>query len=524
MSAQNLKRKTKLFAFAPVVVAAMAAAAWLWSPRSFIAEDSYFYAVIARRIATAGQQSFSGVVPTNGFHPLWLYLLATYSRSVTFLDPAILWRAAFAVPLSLTLVGVSISLLTRIERTLQLPRACLVLPPVVFVCVLGVLYSEAHLLLATLAWLAWLIVRIDRGDQRGASSRLGVAAAMVVLARLDMVFVAVSALAWALTARRRGRISFAEAAGAFVAILLPYLVANVWLFGGVVPISGWLKSSFPLPTPTGFEGAWLSLSLSDYVVGYGVLPICIALAALGWTARRRSAHPVLVVFACGAAGHMAYTMLFASWCGWNWYYVLAMLAGTLGWALILRELRGAGARVAALQTVILVVVAAAGLVYMVSRDNRTPQMYAIQQYLASDRMAGRTVFVSELPGEAAFLGRANVFAADLLTANRRLYQTVVTARSPWETLLGECARAGHPIEEVIYVGGAFVARDDNALMWLDPKVSSRRPIATIVLGSPRIDQPEVPFVVWDVAPHAPGPVLGALRPGAAAWDTARRHD
>ena len=487
---------------AAMAIVAVAGGAWLWSARSFIAEDSYFYLVIARRLALEGEQSFSGAFPTNGFHPLWQYLLAGYARAIAAIEPSWLWRAAFAAPLSIALLGTAAMFLLRLERQLGLPGGTVTLPPLVFVSVLGVLYSEAHLLLALLAWTATLLVRA--GDRPGAVSSwmIGAAAGLVVLARLDMVFLAMAILAWVWTGRRSCGFSPVVAAAAAALIVTPYLLSNWWLFSGVVPISGWLKSSFPLPTPTGFAGSGLSLSLSEYVVGYGVLPVCVSWLAAGLTRRRGAVHPVLVVFACGATGHMVYTMLFGSWSGWNWYYVLPVLTGAIAVGSVLRTLGDRGRIVALAQSAVLLLVAGAGLLYMVGRDNRSPVMQAVQQYLSSPGMAGRTVFVSELPGEAAFLGRANIIAADFLTANRRLYRVVTRDPDPWGALRRECVRAGHPIDEIVYVGGAFVAREGDRLVWLDPRVSSRRAMASIVPGTPRIERSDVPFVVWDVADDA----------------------
>ncbi len=475
---------------------------WLYSARSFIAEDSYFYAVIARRLALEGRQTFSGVIPTNGFHPLWLYLLAGYSTLIGMYRPELLWHANFAVPLSAALAAIAACFLVKTERILALRRATLVLPPIVFVSVLGVLYSEAHALLAALAWLAWLIARVDLG-QRVSGWLLGCAAAIVVLARLDMIFLGAAVLAWMFVRGRQHPGWAGSAAAAFTLLLLPYLATNLWFFGGLMPISGWVKSSFPVPTPSGFRGSWPWLSLSDYSVPFGVVPICFAAAVCAAALKRRTAPAVLLVFTAGAIGHMAYTMLFASWCGWHWYYVLSMLTGSLAWSVVLRDGRGAGRVLAPTQAGALIVLTALGLRFAVARDNRSPAMRTIQQYLSSPAEAGRTVFVSELPGEAAFLSRSNVIAADMLTASRRAYARIVKAADPWEALLRECVASGHPLDEVVYIGGAFVGRSGNRITWLDPLVSSRRPIVSVDLGPPALADDSIPFAVWSVRRTGP---------------------
>jgi hypothetical protein len=495
-------------ALGALTVVALAGAAWFVSPRSFVAEDSYFYLVAARRIALDGHHSFSGVFASNGFHPLWLYLLAGWSWVVGLIDADLLWRTAHAVPLSLALLATAAVSFHAVERRLGLGPGTLAIPPVVFTSVLGVLYSEAHALLAALGWLASLVVRLDRTAEV-ASWKLGLAAAAVALARLDAVFLSVWVLIWA-AARGRRTSGTLHAFVVFTALVGGYVAANVWFFGGPVPISGWLKSSAPVPTLSGFEGSGLGLSLSDYSVAFGVLPVALGVAACIILGVRGRLHALLALFTAGSVAHMAYTMLFASYCGWNWYYVLPVVNGTLASAMLLGEAAGPPARFAAIAAWTTVIAGAAGIAYKVSHDDRTESMRLIQTHLSSPQLAGKTVFVSELPGAGAFLGRANVVAADMLTANKRLYDRVLASADPWQEIVDYCRARGRPIEQVVYIGGSFVEWDGaDGLIWLDPKVSSRRPLAPISTGGRLAWRPDVPFAIWRTPPAPGGPISRA---------------
>lgn len=88
-------RMSALFAFL-----AFAFLSWFLFTVNYIADDCYFYLVIARNLATTGQQTFSRVFPTNGFHPLWEYLLAAYTWIVYRLRPEWINDVRYAVPLS----------------------------------------------------------------------------------------------------------------------------------------------------------------------------------------------------------------------------------------------------------------------------------------------------------------------------------------------------------------------------------------------------------------------------------------
>src|SRR6185436_2667256 len=40
-----------------------------------LADDAYYYFVIARNLAHGLGSTFDGIVPTNGYHPLWMLVL-----------------------------------------------------------------------------------------------------------------------------------------------------------------------------------------------------------------------------------------------------------------------------------------------------------------------------------------------------------------------------------------------------------------------------------------------------------------
>src|ERR1035437_4085432 len=42
----------------------------------FPQDDFYYYYLTAKNVALHGFSSFDGIVPTNGYHPLWLWVLS----------------------------------------------------------------------------------------------------------------------------------------------------------------------------------------------------------------------------------------------------------------------------------------------------------------------------------------------------------------------------------------------------------------------------------------------------------------
>ncbi|MSQ83185.1 MAG: hypothetical protein EXR77_09790 [Myxococcales bacterium] len=75
-------------------------------PHRFILDDAYFYLVTARNLVTTGEHSFSGVMATNGVHPLWLYMVTGWSWLAAGLNKAWLWDVRTWLPLHFALVAV----------------------------------------------------------------------------------------------------------------------------------------------------------------------------------------------------------------------------------------------------------------------------------------------------------------------------------------------------------------------------------------------------------------------------------
>ncbi len=116
-----------------LVVWLLGTASWFISPYIYVADDCWFYVVIARNIATTGSQTFSGIFPTNGVHPLWLYLLSGYTYVCKLIDARLLKIASYAVPLSSALVLWGGFNLLRAARTLKLSPLLFAVVPVMFV-------------------------------------------------------------------------------------------------------------------------------------------------------------------------------------------------------------------------------------------------------------------------------------------------------------------------------------------------------------------------------------------------------
>jgi hypothetical protein len=336
-------------------------------------DDSFYYLQVARHVARGLGSTFDGVEPTNGYHPLWMWLLIPI-QAVT--------RGAPEVSLRLALLLSSLLGLSSLWMLFRLLRAraggwaavtglLLFAWPRIFGLTTNLLESGLALLLFLAV--AWVLHRggavpcvLDRGGpvprmlHRGGTvprglhrvdpeprvrawvpvMLLGVLLGAACLARLDTVFLPAAFGLIGLHAAWRHRFpwddeaapvrsrvgALAATAGVLAlagAMVAPYLAWNLIRFGHLQPVSGFVKSTFPYPRPH-----------LEYLGMYKEFTLLLVMGLVFFVASlRRGASMwlrVLGLFGLAAALHMAWTVLFMGWGVDRWYFVLLVPAGLLG--------------------------------------------------------------------------------------------------------------------------------------------------------------------------------------------------
>ena len=306
------------------------------------ADDAYFYLTVARNAAQGHLSSFDGASMTNGYHPLWAAILTPLFLLVTDKDVAL-----FVTLITCCLLhGVTLRAIWRIlARRVSVEAACFGAAFFVLFGLVPAWYlGQGPLAMAVFALFVELFLRVAL-DEPGSRSpwstglALGLFAAAAVLARLDTIMPTMASLAWLWLARRGAARFVATVAlatmGVFVGL---YVASNVMTYGHAVPISGVLKSSFPL------------LSLINYPLTspkwYRLLvPLVVALAFTGWRvvarrARTRGSPTIdgpLGAITAGILVFFAYEMLCqkdADYGLYSWHFAVAtcvasILAGRL---------------------------------------------------------------------------------------------------------------------------------------------------------------------------------------------------
>ncbi|MBN1164435.1 MAG: glycosyltransferase family 39 protein [Candidatus Krumholzibacteriota bacterium] len=219
----------------------------------YIGDDAFFYLVIARNFSRGIISSFDGLHYTNGYHPLWMVLSAGIARLISD-DDAYL---RISILTGFLFEGCMLYLLWSFFRHRARDRttAYLVMLTAVIFLVLPSWHSlESPLaVLITLAALGFLIKHRD-DDSLKHSLLLGLFLSLAVLARLDSIFVVapllLARLYYLSRDKKRTFRSFSLTLLVFSLPLAAYLALNLAMTGHLVPISGAIKSSFPVPTLT----------------------------------------------------------------------------------------------------------------------------------------------------------------------------------------------------------------------------------------------------------------------------------
>ena len=336
----------------------------------YFEDDFFYYAQVARNLATGDGSTFDGIHQTNGYHPLWMFVLVLLYKlfpgtaffvAVQAVSVAAILAFFFGIlrcvrylliperlaPLTALLLSLHALLLLRfgMEVTLALP--------------LGI-WTLATILDPSFAWI-----------QRQ-TLQYGLLACATILARLDGVFLIASLLTAQLltalqsnaekppsspSARRRVRAQLQAKAlriGPTALVLfalsffpfLAYLLFNFHHFHVLLPVSGLAKQLKPLlpPSLTTIQSLVLPFDRTKAAFVYPALFV-ITLGVFSFPRSRAYLPPrhrnLLVALFAFPILHLGSLSLLSDWTVWPWYFyslVYAVLASAVLLLLPLRNL------------------------------------------------------------------------------------------------------------------------------------------------------------------------------------------
>ncbi len=399
-------------------------------PSPFFADDSFFYLQVGRNFALGHGSTFNRLMPTNGYHPLWMLLCAAVYRVFPGRIAGLHMIAALIVALNIVVLVLATKLLCRLQTPAWV--AWTILIPFLFGLQLG---TESSLSAAALAaMLLALYCFLDRPCWQTGFA-FNILAALAVLSRLDSIFVIaciwIAILIWCIQEKRAHtetnalRIHLALIP-VYALLWGAYLASNLIWFHILMPISGLLKSH----------------NSNDHLLGHNLphtallsLAICIVSLFILWRKQHdRWFFFVELPFFFGVIFHAAYiTLRMTSETRWTWYYVswalLAALTASRAAACVFhpidsRPILGRLSHATAVSStgIALAVVLSALLLYKMGWRHSREQVAenttipVMRQVLETDRL--HRLLAYDQPGGMAYFTRLDIVPLDGLMADR----------------------------------------------------------------------------------------------------------
>ena len=257
------------------------------------------------------------------------------------------------------------------------------------------------------------------------------------------------------------------------AIVGGYVLSNMVYFGGAMPISGWLKGSFPHLFIRGFVSCPFPRLQLAMIGGYSLLlgwmPLVVGLLTLVvCRPMERMQRVFLLLLLGGASVQGSYIALFTrSHTLWPWYYVmpLTLLATALG--ILVARWKAYHAWAVVLMMISLAIIAS----FMEKTTGRVSPAFGTIDHLRDEGVHQETLLVSDWPGAVAFYTDNNVVAADMLTSNRFEFERMRAESNALDYLVSRCQQLGKPLKHIMMVGDNWLTWDgaEEEIRYFDPR-------------------------------------------------------
>lgn len=318
-----------------IVVAAMAISA-LWVASTplrghvnwmyLVMDDCFYYLKIAQNFAGGAGSTFNGLVPTNGYHPLWMLCMAGWIRCFG--------AGSIAVFLSLSVFCSTLATFYfsfRLVRNGGLERlSALLVGAYVAVYAIHVVIEGMEVALTIPLMLAFLCVMqsVDwwsatgtRGLLRGAC--VGLLASLMILSRLDAaLFACLLFCCYLCFGQIRHRMTASSLAGAAAGLLplLGYVVSNKVFFDVWEPVSGMSKQLRIEGGVTSKAAHSLLGKSTVQLVTVLIIVLALVLLPLVWKRMTPIYRAICLTTLLFPFVYTAVLSLTSDWILWPWYF------------------------------------------------------------------------------------------------------------------------------------------------------------------------------------------------------------
>jgi hypothetical protein len=377
---------------------------------AYYSDDFFYYVVVARNLAATGVSTFNGIVPANGYHPLWLIVLAG------------LWKVFgqrwfFLAEGFVLLAGAVATYLLAVQIfTLSRPRTISESLDAVWVALFYLYLGRTGMEIVLTIPLALWFVRCALGDRGRFGIKdgllLGLLASAVILSRLDSAILIALVGGFYLFLGEQpvaGRVRFLIAAAVGLLPVYIYLASNKIIFGGWMPISSDAKH-----LRHGFLPYWRVMRSIVVPFGLGVFMfviVAMVLLVIGFALlRREKSRPrnqsiVLAALLTFPIVYYPLLSIVSDWKLWSWYnfpLLLSSVASLLLLADWLSDARLLDLPAYRAACAVLLIIIVAGFLVGLTRPAQARELYAAATDVQS--------FAATHPGRYAMGDRAGIVA------------------------------------------------------------------------------------------------------------------
>lgn len=415
-------RNNLIFGLAIAVLAILYASIFIARPDKWFADDTYFYLQVAWNFARGLGSTFNGIMPTNGYHPLWMLLCALVYKIVPSKTGGVHGIAVLVSLLDGLMFWTVRRLLKQVAGDLWI-LAFVLLIPFSFQSQLGTEGALSGLFLALVMLHAY---EISDSPTTQTAWLFNLEAALAVLSRLDNIFIIgfVWVAVWMGMSgenRQRGRRLQLAMLPIYVVLWGGYLGVNWIYFHTLQPISGMLK---------GNSAVTHSLKAHfPHTAGMAMLVIVVCFGVVAARRRDRFFRVVEVPFFLGVLCHGTYIVLkMSTETRWSWYYTSWILLGAIllarAGSIVLAERRWLAAPVSAM---IVLLLAVAWVKVSYHRIYLGPDFRPSAAFNATVEAAKiHSAFVYDEPGVRAYYSNIRLVPLDGLMGDLKFQHDLAT--------------------------------------------------------------------------------------------------
>lgn len=300
-------------------------------------DDFFYYLKIAQNLAHGAGSTFNGIVPTNGYHPLWMLLLTALSFFTTKPKVVLLFLSLCILASTMATYLFSRMLIRATQVGAAMASA---LAAYVAVYSLHLYTGGMEVILTIPLALAFLVVaqRTEFWNRSiWSAACVGLLVSAMVLSRLDSIVLATlvfQCLLFHPISRRMVRTTQLEGFALGLIPLALYFISNRIWFHTWLPVSGMAKQLKPNLLPS--DPAFRSLYSKQPSQLLTIVPILLAIVLLPvlykrLTTMQQVLYPVVLLF---PFLYLFLLSCISDWKLWDWYFYSFRIALCVAFALL----------------------------------------------------------------------------------------------------------------------------------------------------------------------------------------------